>query len=39
MKVKADPAKKGHKQKTKHDQIHIKPTPAGAESKIAPAWA
>jgi hypothetical protein len=27
MKEKADPGKKSHKKKTKHNQVHKKPTP------------
>ena len=37
MKEITDPAKKGHKKKTKHNQVHKKPTPAGRENP--PAWA
>jgi hypothetical protein len=34
MKEKTDPGKKSHKKKTKHNQIHNKPTPRWQARKI-----
>jgi len=34
MKVITDPAEKGHKKKTKQNQIHKKPTPAGTGKNL-----
>ncbi len=36
MKEITDPGKKGHKKKTKHNDIHKKPTPVGAGKTLQP---